>query len=112
MAGRTFEIETVTDKAGYVHLDIGEADLKVRVSVTIDQAQPRSKKPLTRAPTAKELLLLPIEEQDRILEEQFARAELLYRTDPDLREMLEFEALDDEDFFDEYPDEDTTTDSR
>ena len=34
--------------------------------------------------TASELMLLPLEERDRILEEQMASAAELYRTDPEL----------------------------
>lgn len=34
--------------------------------------------------TAQELMLLPLEERDRILEAQMTKAAELYRTDPDL----------------------------
>jgi hypothetical protein len=75
------------------------------------QPQPRSEQPQPspppqatqeprRFPTATELLKLPLEERDKILEEQAILAEELYRTDPDL---TGFEAFGEEDFYDEYP---------
>ncbi len=43
-----------------------------------------------QAPSARELLKLPLEERDRILERQAMKAEALYRHDP---ELTDFEAF-------------------
>ena len=44
-----------------------------------------------RTPTARELLKLPLEERNRILSAQAAKAEVFYRTDPDLTDFEAFE---------------------
>lgn len=54
------------------------------------------------APTARELLKLPLEERDRILSAQAALAEQIYRNDP---ELTVFEAFGEDDFYDEYPED-------
>ncbi|HEY7127616.1 MAG TPA: hypothetical protein VH540_27055 [Ktedonobacterales bacterium] len=60
------------------------------------QAQPEPR----QFPTAIELLKLPPEERDKILEEQAILAEELYRTD---RDLTGFEAFGEDDLYDEYP---------
>lgn len=53
--------------------------------------------------TARELLKMPAEERDRIMERAAAEAAEVYATDPAL---AGFEAFGDDDLFDDYPEDD------
>ena len=53
-----------------------------------------------RSPSARELLRMPSETRKRILTAQAAKAESVYRSDP---ELTAFGAFGEEDFFDETP---------
>ena len=73
------------------------AGLRVRLTVLPPlEAAPQTKRRLS----ARELFKLPLEEREQILAEQFAQASAFYRNDP---EMTDFEAFDESDLHDEYP---------
>lgn len=70
------------------------------VVLPADNEPPASAEASARhAPTARELLKLPLEERNRILAQQAAHAEYFYRNDPDL---TDFEVFGD-DIYDETP---------
>jgi hypothetical protein len=66
------------------------AELVAEKAKQLSEAEARSvlayiaRLPGERRWTARELMLLPLEERDRILEKQAAQAAELYRSDPDL----------------------------
>ena len=77
-------------------VDLAEGE---KVSLSIEREAEQTIQP-GKPLTARDLLRLPLDEQDRLLEEAAIKAEPYYRNDPDL---TDFEAFGDKDFFDETP---------
>lgn len=78
------------------------AGLRLRLTVLPEQDTASPTLLPKRRLSARELLQLPLEERNRILEAQAAKAEAFYRNDP---ELTAFEAFDTEDLYDEYPED-------
>lgn len=95
---------------GALDLHVPNLPPGARVTVTIDvpgvsgstteEAQVSGQ---TRHFTARELLSMPAEERDRIMERAAAEAAAVYATDP---ELAGFEAFGDDDLLDDYPEDD------
>lgn len=73
---------------------------KLKVTVLETAEAHESTLPYPPAPSARELLKLPLEERCRILAAQATIAEAIYRSDP---ELTAFETFGEEDLYDEYP---------
>ncbi len=88
--------DTPAEQAERQRLAASAAPGKLASEMTLDDRGPRHHF------TARELMRMPREERNRILEVAAAEAEVEYRTNP---ELTAFEALSGEDFFDESPED-------
>lgn len=104
-----FHLTAIVGPDGTLDLHVPNLPPGERVTVTIEvpdvPAGATEEAQATEEPrqyTARELLNMPAEERDRIMERAAAEAAEVYATDP---ELAGFEAFGEDDLFDEYPED-------
>ncbi|HLK60085.1 MAG TPA: hypothetical protein VKU00_26225 [Chthonomonadaceae bacterium] len=103
MEAQTLEYEGTWEEIVAHESEFRGFRLRLTVLTDIPTATPKP------APSANELLKLPLEERNGILAEQAALLENEYRTNPDL---TDFETFGPDDLYDEYPDNGDATPTR
>jgi predicted DNA-binding antitoxin AbrB/MazE fold protein len=93
------QIRAIYEHGSFRLLDPVDLTEGEKVNLSIERATLQNDQPGNRL-SARDILKLPLAEQDRLLEEAAVKTEMYYRNDPDL---TDFEAFGDKDFFDETP---------